>query len=236
MILSINKWTKKDRSIFLDYLKTFGESEKIPRPASVLNTKYPTLAIKTADIVKITKGIMEGNYTSFLDLGIDDYYESIAIYGLIISRMKDLDTFLHYLYKYLDYMNCWAHCDLMHFPDPFKHYETYFALSRKFRTDQRVMVRRLSLFILFHYRKEEEHLDFILESLLDFQDDNEYYVIMMAGWLLCECIIYHQDRTLNFIENNNINKKIQNKAIQKCRESRRFSQTQKDFLNKFKIK
>jgi 3-methyladenine DNA glycosylase AlkD len=76
----------------------------------------------------------------------------------------------------------------------------------------------------------------IFDALLKFKDETEYYVIMMAGWLLSECIIRYQEPTLKFLTTNTLNKKIQNKAIQKCRESNRLSSIEKDFLLQYKVK
>ncbi len=236
MILNKNEWEKEDRSLFLEYLKTFGREEKKEWAKNILQTESPVLAMLTKDIVNVVNEIMKGNYLSYLDLEITDYYETIAIYGSIISKLNSLDTFLIYLNKYLNFMNCWAHCDLLHFPLIYEKKEVYLNLSRKFRKDDRVMVRRLSLFILFQFVKEKESLQTILDSIIDFKDENEYYVIMMAGWLLSECIILYKDETLAFITSNSLNKKIINKAIQKCRESNRLSKEEKDFLLSYKIK
>ena len=236
MILNKNEWEKEDRSLFLEYLKTFGREEKKEWAKNILQTESPVLAMLTKDIVNVVNEIMKGNYLSYLDLEITDYYETIAIYGSIISKLNSLDTFLIYLNKYLNFMNCWAHCDLLHFPLIYEKKEIYLNLSRKFRKDDRVMVRRLSLFILFQFVKEKEFLNNILDSIIDFKDENEYYVIMMAGWLLSECIILYKDETLAFITSNSLNKKIINKAIQKCRESNRLSKEEKDFLLSYKIK
>jgi hypothetical protein len=60
---------------------------------------------------------------------------------------------------------------------------------------------------------------------------------MMAGWVLSESIIKYPNEVLLWIQNNpNLNAKIINKAIQKCRESRRLTQTQKDALLVYKRK
>jgi len=57
----------------------------------------------------------------------------------------------------------------------------------------------------------------------------------MAGWLLCECIIRYQEKSLIYLEKYNINPKMINKGIQKCRESLRLSKETKDYLLKYKV-
>lgn len=236
MVLNKEKWTINDKSEFLEYLQTFARPEKSAWAKNLLKTESPVFAILTDDMVSICKEIMKGNYKSFLDLQIFDYYETIALYGMIISRMKTLDEMLPYLEIYLMNMNCWAHCDLLQLPCLEELKETYLHFSRMYRHDYRVMVRRFSLFILFQYVKDKDFLKNIFDGILAFKNEEEYYVIMMVGWLLSECIILHKEETLNFIKNNPINKKILNKGIQKCRESRRLTQEEKDYLLQFKVK
>lgn len=84
--------------------------------------------------------------------------------------------------------------------------------------------------------KDERILDVVFESIITLDKEDEYYVIMMAGWLLSECIIRYQDKTLDFIKDDKLNYLIVNKAIQKCRESRRVSIEQKESLLLYKRK
>lgn len=236
MILNKEKWVTEDKDLLIDYLKTLEKPEKTAWSQNILQTASPVLAIPTQDMVRVASEILKGNYLSFLDLGVVEYYETIALYGMILSRMQNFEDFLYYLNIYLNYMNCWAHVDLLKLPLLNEHREEYISLSKNYRSDSRVMVRRLSLAILFAYVKDKEYLPLILDSLLDYEDEEEYYVIMMGGWLLSECIILHKDTALEFLINNKINKKIQNKAIQKCRESNRLSKAEKDFLLNYKVK
>ena len=48
--------------------------------SNILKTPSPVLALTTKDIVEIAGEIMKGNFKSFLDLGIFDYYEAIALW------------------------------------------------------------------------------------------------------------------------------------------------------------
>lgn len=235
MNLNIETWETKDISLFLEYIETFKNSEeKIQWAKRLLKTDSAVLGMKTQDIVTITTQLLKGNYISFLDLEIVDYYETIAIYGILLSKIESFSTYLLYLDKYLNLMNSWAHCDLLTFPQILEKKETYLQLAETYSHDTRVMVRRLSLYIMFKLLKTEDNILYILNHLLRFQNEEEYYVIMMAGWLLSECIILQEEQTINFIQNHNINKKIINKGIQKCRESNRLSKDKKDWLLQFK--
>ncbi|MDY0295411.1 MAG: hypothetical protein RBQ71_06340 [Acholeplasmataceae bacterium] len=221
--MELNKaiWLEEDKHLFIAYLENYRRKEKEEWTKKILNTKLDVLAMPTKTIHTIAQEISKGNFKSFLDLKIFTSYESIALYGMVLCKIKDFQTMKHYLTIYLDVMENWAHVDLLSLPITKENKEDFIKLSHDYLTDMRPFVRRLSLMILFQMRKDED----------------AYYVIMMAGWLLSECIILYKDQTLTFISSHpDLNKKIVNKGIQKCRESLRFTQEEKDFLLQYKKK
>lgn len=230
-------WTEEDKIHFLEYLKTFQAKEKEAWSRRILNTQLDVLCIPTKMIENIAKEITLGNYASFLELKIYDHYESIAINGKIISRIEDFKQMKHYLDSYIHVMENWAHCDLLSFHINKNNKEQFLELSNQYLKSDHVFIRRLGLLILFQMVKDESVLDIIYKSLLSLKAEKEYYVIMMAGWLLCEAIIKYKKQTFDFINRSqDLNVKILNKGIQKCRESRRFTQEEKIELNTYKRK
>lgn len=228
-------WTIQDKTLFLNYLLSFHQKEKEEWAREILNTKLNLLCVPTRVIHRMVNDIMKGNYLSFLELEIFDNYESIAIYGMIVSKIRDFDIMVIFLSKYLNVMENWAHCDLLSFTITEESKDKFLLLSHKYVTDQRVFVRRLSLMILFQMVKDHTVLPIIFGTLLNLDKEDAYYVIMMAGWLLSECIICYQKQTLSYLINHDeLNRKIVNKGIQKCRESRRLNQEEKDFLLQYK--
>ena len=76
----------------------------------------------------------------------------------------------------------------------------------------------------------------LYQALESIKVEENYYVIMMGGWLLSECFICYPKQTIEFIKTHEILPAILNKGIQKCRESNRLTQTQKDDLLIYKKK
>ena len=144
---------------------------------------------------------------------------------------------VHYLSIYTDVMENWAHCDLLSFKIQALNQKKFLVLSEIYLSDQRLFVRRLGLMILFQMVKDESVLPIIFDRLKKLEHETEYYVIMMAGWLLSECIIQYRDLTLDFLNREKkLNDKIVNKGIQKCRESRRLTEIEKEQLLAYKRK
>lgn len=237
MNLNREIWLNENRDEFESFLESFRRRDKEEWSRKILNSKLDVLAIPTKTIHDIAQEISKGNYQSFLELRIFSSYESIAIYGMILSNIRDFQLMNYYLNIYLDVMENWAHCDLLSLPITSDNKNEFISLSNKYLTDSRTFVRRLSLMILFQMIKDESILSIVFKHLQKLKEEDEYYVIMMAGWLLSECIILYRDQTLDFINRNSgLNKKIVNKGIQKCRESRRLTQIEKDQLLSIKRK
>ena len=230
-------WKAEDKKDFLDYLTSLSNTKNIDWARRILNTQLDLLCLPTKKVHEIENHIYKGNYTSFLDLNIFDNYESIAIYGMILSKINDFDLMITYMKRYMDVMENWAHVDLLSFNIHDSNKNQFIALSNTCLKDSRIFVRRLGLMILFQMIDDPSVLNIIFESLIYLDQEDAYYVIMMGGWLLSEAIIKYKDKTLLFLSKHpDLNKKIVNKGIQKCRESRRLSQEEKDFLLAFKRK
>lgn len=228
-------WTKNDIFEFQDYLRSFGRNDKVEWSKNLLKTELPVLALKTEDIRQIAREIYKGNFLSFLDLMLWEYYENTSINGSLISKIKDFDLQKKYLDIYSSKADNWATCDLLSF-DVKGREEAYFDLAVQYSKSAHPFTRRIGMYILFNFIEDDNYLKKIFELLDNFYDENHYYVNMMNAWLLCECFIKQREKTLNYLENHKLNKFTINKATQKCRESFRVGDDDKEMLLKYKVK
>lgn len=233
MNLIKEKWTKDDKKEFLKYLETYKNEDKIDWSKRLLNTKMDVLAIKTADIKSIAKEIDKGNYFSFLDLEIYDYYESMAISGFLITGIKDFETKKAYLDKYIERIDNWASCDLLSFN--FKGDEDkYYQLAINYVSNKKPFIRRVGLNILFKLITNDYYLNQIYKVMNSLYDETDYYVNMMNAWLFCECFIKRREETIKFLKTHQLNKFTINKGISKCHDSYRVSKEDKEMLTKYR--
>ena len=235
MNLIKNKWSNNDIEEFQQYLLTYKDSEKVEWATNMLRTKLPVLCMQIKDMKYIVEEIFKGNYESFLDHMIWEYYENTAINGYIINNINDFNTKKKYLDAYSELCDNWATCDLLIFN--VKGYEKqYFDLAQSYIKREKPFIKRIGLSILFNYIKNDEYIERIYEIIDSLNKEEDYYVNMMNAWLLSECFIKRKERTIKYLENNKLNKFTINKAVQKCRESRRVSKEDKDYLLKYKVK
>lgn len=233
MNLIKEEWKKEDIKEFQVYLKSFENEEKKEWSKNLLKTELPVLAIKTPVIKEIIKELRKGNYLSFLDLMIWEYYENTAINGFLISKIVDFITMKKYLDIYSSKADNWATCDLLSFQIKDKE-EEFMNLLQEYVKSEKPFVRRIGIVILFHFVDDKKYLPIIYTILNSFENETEYYVNMINAWLVCECFIKHREETVQFLKSHKLNKFTVNKAVQKCRESYRVSKEDKEMLLKYK--
>lgn len=236
MNLIKEKWVEADRTEFLEHLKSFARPEKTEWTRRIVNTKMDVLAILSPDIKSIAKEIAKGDFIGFLQLGIDDYYESVIINGLLIMKIKEFDLMERYLIPFAENAENWAVCDLLSFKATEKNKASYWDLALRLMKNDKPFARRVGIDILFKFILDDDYIDGIFECLGEFQCETEYYVNMVVAWLVAECFAKQREKTLAFFDSGKMNDFTVNKAVSKCRDSFRVSQEDKDMLVRFRRK
>jgi len=227
------KWSMGDIDNFQSYLISLSKgNEKSQWEQRICNTKLPCIAIPSNNVKEIIKQIAKGNFISFIDLWIWQTLTNTFIIGGLICKIKDFDTFKSYLLKYAERADNWATCDLLKFN--INDNEQFYNLAIEFCNSRLPFARRIGISIFFKLINDNDYIDKILNFLNNFENEKEYYVNMIISWLLCDCFIKQKEKTLNFLNNNKLNNFTINKAIQKCRDSFRVTQEDKENLLKFK--
>ena len=72
------------------------------------------------------------------------------------------------------------------------------------------------------------------KDIIEEVNNSYYYTKMAIAWLLCELMIKYRTKLLNYLKESNLDDFTINKGIQKMRESFRVSDSDKEYLLKFK--
>lgn len=228
-------WHKEDGEEFVKYLEGLKNPDKVEWSRNILNTNMPVLAIKTKVLRDILKEISYGNFMSFIDLNLNNYYENSSINGSLICKIDDVELMRKYLDKYVLSIDNWALCDILSFN--IKGREKFFyELALEYTNSDKPFTRRVGFVILFNFIDNDEYIDKIFSIMNGFYNENHYYVNMINAWLFCECFIKRRDKTIEFLKNHKLNKFTINKGISKCRDSFRVSDTDKEMLLKYRVK
>ena len=160
------------------------------------------------------------------------------IYGLMLGYLKvDIDVLMKYLDIFLSHLDNWLSCDITcanlkiikKMPDFFKKNTKIWLKSDNF------YVKRFAVVILLDYFLNENFDKNDLYNLANFSED-DYYFNMALAWYFSVAIVKQYDETIKIFENYIIkNKFVHNKSIQKCVESFRVSDKNKNYLKSLKI-
>ncbi len=163
------------------------------------------------------------------------YYEENMLHGIMISQIKQFDTCLAEVDRFLPYVDNWAVCDTLS-PAVFKrNREKLFPIVKNWMTSERVYTCRFGVKCLMNYylddlfRKEYLELPLVVKS-------DEYYVKMMVAWYYATALAKQYDEAVKLLESRVLPVWVHNKTIRKAIESYRVTDERKEYLRTLIIK
>ena len=231
--MKINKWNEITYNNFIKHLKSLGDNKTKEFNKKIINTNYEMIGIKTPVLKALARELSKDDIEGFLNIAKDKYYEEVLIEGILISYIKDINTFINYFNIYINKIDCWALCDSA--VSCYKLFKTndFSELSLELILDSREYIERVGYVILLDYYVDAEHIDMILEICR--KESSYYYVNMAISWLLCECFIKQKEKTLSLLKEKSLNKFVQNKTISKICDSYRVTKKDKEKVKKLRI-
>ena len=163
------------------------------------------------------------------------YFDEDQLHSFIISGIRDYDSCMAHVERFLPYVDNWATCDQMS-PKAFKKHKPALAVKedRWLDSDRTYTVRFGIKMLMEHFLDEDFELKYP-ERVANLRSE-EYYVNMMIAWYFATALAKQYDAVLPFIENKRLDVWTHNKAIQKSVESCRITPEQKEYLKTLKIK
>ena len=167
----------------------------------------------------------------------NDYYEEIMLKGMLIGLQKELD--FEKVRNYIPLINNWAICDVFcaGLKKVKENKEKMWDFLMEYIYSQKEFEVRFAVVIILDYYIEEEYIEIVLNILKTVKHDG-YYAKMAVAWAYSLCFIKFFDKTkkeFQNIKNENPDKFVYNKSIQKAIESYRISKENKNILRKMKI-
>ncbi len=216
----------------LDELKSLSEDSYKAFNSKIIPTKQKMLGVRVPTLRKMAKQIVKEDALGFVQLDKKDSYEMILLEGIVLSYMKKpfLEIVPH-VEVFLLKVDNWAQIDsvICNFRvDAKNETDVLHVVNRWLKSDEEFVVRAGLIMLLDHYMKEE-NLEMIFEISQSVKHDG-YYVFMANAWLISVCMAKFPIQTIEFFKSNNLDKRTQNKAIQKSRESYRVSKEHKALI------
>ena len=164
-----------------------------------------------------------------------DFYDENNLHGFIINLEKDYDKTVKMLDVFLPLVDNWATCDLLR-PASFKKKENRGKLIdyiKELIKSEHTYTRRFGMEMLMTHYLDEDFSD-EYPALISKINCDEYYIMMMSAWYFATALAKQYDSVIPYIENNVLDKRTHNKAIQKAVESFRITDEQKTYLKSLK--
>ena len=202
----------------------------------IIPTKQKTLGVRLPILRQIAKDIAKDDATNFLSLDKQNIYEMIMLEGLVLSYMnKPFKELLSSIENFLSKVDNWAQIDstICSFKNIKKEKDYILDIVKIWLKSDNEFIVRAALVILLSYYIQEENLKMIFNISQNIKHKG-YYVFMGNAWLVSVCMAKFPTQTILFFENNTLDTKTHNKAIQKSKESYRVSDDNKILINKLK--
>ena len=171
----------------------------------------------------------------YLQILPHQYYEENNLHGLLIEQIKDYDTCLEELERFLPYIDNWATCDMLAGTGVKKHLDTFIDEVYRWMESDHAYTIRFGISMLMRYYLEDAFQMEYPEKVAQIRSE-EYYVNMMRAWYFATALAKQYDKILPFIEKQKLDVWTHNKTIQKAIESYRITPEQKEYLRGLKIK
>lgn len=192
--------------------------------------KEKFIGIRSPEYKKIVKELPGADEVSaFMKALPHEYYEENALHGTMINRIKDFDSCLAEVERFLPYVDNWAVCDGL---QPAAFQKNTAAIKGKIPewiASEAAYTRRFGMHMLMTYFLDEAFDGSLLSQPADLRSE-EYYVNMMTAWLFAEALARQWEAAIPYMEERRLDKWTHNKAIQKAIESYRLTDSQKEYL------
>ena len=171
----------------------------------------------------------------YLQILPHQYYEENNLHGLLIEQIKDYDTCLEELERFLPHIDNWATCDMLAVKVVKNHLDTFIDEVYRWMESDHAYTIRFGISMLMRYYLEDAFQMEYPEKVAQIRSE-EYYVNMMRAWYFATALAKQYDKILPFIEKQKLDVWTHNKTIQKAIESYRITPEQKEYLRGLKIK
>ncbi len=171
----------------------------------------------------------------FIEILPHKYYEENNLHAMIIEDIKDYDTVMEKLEKFLPYVDNWATCDCIR-PKIFKKYKQslIIKIDEWLKSNDTYTVRFAIEMLMVYYLDNDFKAEY-LQKAADVKSD-EYYINMMIAWYFATALAKQYEETFPYIKNKVLSVFVHNKTIQKALESYRIDSSKKELLKSLKIK
>ena len=197
--------------------------------------KETMIGVRTPTLKRLAKELFNtGTANSFVSSLPHRYFDENQLHAFLISLIKDYQTCLNEVNRFLPYVDNWGTCDQLN-PRVFaKHKDELLKEIKKWLNSKDTYTIRFAIRMLMSFYLDEAFKNEYLDMVASIKSE-EYYINMMVAWYFATALAKQYESAINYIKDNKLSTWVHNKTIQKAVESYRINDEQKSFLRKLKV-
>lgn len=197
--------------------------------------KERMIGVRTPELKKLAKKLFGSDTANkFVETLPHRYFDENQLHAFLISLIKDYQTCLKEVDRFLPYVDNWGTCDQLS-PKVFtKHKEELIVDIKRWLKSKHVYTKRFAIGMLLGLYLDEAFKEEYLQWVSNIKSE-EYYVNMMIAWYFATALAKQYDFAIKYIEEKKLSLWVHNKTIQKAVESYRINDEQKIYLKSLKI-
>ncbi len=196
--------------------------------------KEKVIGVRTPELRSFAKEISKKEISKeFLKNLPHKYYEENNLHAFLIEEIKEYNSCIAELNRFLPYVDNWATCDMMR-PKIFrKHLPELLDEIGKWLESKDTYTVRYGIEMLMVYYLDDNFKTEYPDAVAEIRSD-EYYIKMMQAWYFATALSKQYEKILPYLEENRLDADTHNKTIRKAIESYRISDDKKNYLRSLK--
>lgn len=195
------------------------------------------IGVRMPMLKSLAKELLKEN-PEYIDFYLMDlphfYYEENQLHGQILGEEKDFDKAIKNVESFLPFMDNWAITDGF-VPKAFrKNPDKIYSYCEKWVSTGQEFVARYGINLMMRLHLKSQRALEAME-LVSQVETEKYYLKMMIAWFFAEALLWQEEATLKILEEKSLEAWIHNKAIQKACESKRVTQSRKEYIRTLKV-
>ena len=196
-------------------------------PDTIIGIRTPVLRQFAKEFAKTE------NVGKFLSELPHTYYEENNLHMMLITSIRDYETCLREVERFVPYIDNWATCDLP-IPKCFvKHKQELVPVIDTFLASGHTYTVRYGIGLLMRLFLDEEFKIQYADRVAAVSS-GEYYINMMIAWYFATALAKQWDAVIPYVEQRRLDPWVHKKTIQKAVESYRITPEQKAYLKTFR--
>ena len=193
------------------------------------------IGVRTPELKRLAKELNGSELANeFIKTLPHRYFDENQIHAFLISLIKDYETCLKEVDRFLPFIDNWATCDQLS-PKVFaKHKDELIVPIKKWLKSKHTYVVRFAIGMLLQHYLDESFKEEYLEMVSSIKSE-EYYIKMMIAWYFATALAKEWGSAIKYIEEKILSPWVHNKTIQKAVESYRITNEQKEYLRSLRI-